>query len=245
MYEVKDLTGEKAIETVDEGLRQYMIKIFNYMGLGLCITAFAAWLVVNTPLLGMMYNVNEEARTVSLSAIGWIVLLAPLFMVFGFNAILMKASASAARWMFFAFSFLMGMSCANILWSYSGESITRVFLITAATFSGMGLYGYTTKRDLTGIGSFMYMGLWGVIIASIVNIFMHSTGLYYAISYISVAVFVGLTAYDMQKLKSLYYASVNDEEGRNKIAISGALNLYLDFINLFLSLLRLLGGDRR
>ena len=244
MYEVNDLTGEKAVETVDEGLRQYMIKIFNYMGAGLCITALAAWLTVNTPLLGLMYNVNAATHSASLSAIGWLVLLAPLAMVFGFNAMMTRANSSKLRLMFFAFSFLMGMSCANILLAYSGESITRVFLITAATFGGMGLYGYTTKRDLTGIGSFMYMGLWGIIIASIVNLFMQSTGLYYAVSYISVAVFVGLTAYDMQKLKALYYGVSSDEESRHKVAISGALNLYLDFINLFLSLLRLM-GDRR
>ena len=243
MYEVKDLTGEKAIETVDEGLRQYMIKIFNYMGIGLCITAFAAWIVANTPLLGLLYNINQEAQTVSLSVLGWVVLLAPLAMVFGFNSMMMRASSSALRLMFFAFSFVMGMSCANILLMYSGESITRVFLITAATFGAMSLYGYTTKRDLTSIGSFLYMGLWGVIIASLVNIFMKSTGLYYAISYISVVVFVGLTAYDLQKLKSLYY-SISDEESHTKVAISGALNLYLDFINLFLSLLRIM-GDRR
>lgn len=244
MYEVKDLTGEKSVETIDEGLRQYMIKIFNYMGAGLCITALAAWVVVNTPLLAMMYSINEQAHTASLSALGWIITLAPLALVFAFSAMASRASASKLLLMFFGFSAIMGMSCANILISYSGASITRVFLITAATFGAMSLYGYTTKRDLTGIGSFMYMGLWGVIIASIVNIFMASSGLYYAISYISVAVFVGLTAYDMQNLKSLYYGVGADEESRNKVAISGALNLYLDFINLFLSLLRLM-GDRR
>ena len=244
MYEVKDLTGEKSVETVDEGLRQYMIKIFNYMGAGLCITALAAWVVVNTPLLTMMYSINEQTHTASLSALGWIITLAPLALVFAFGAVANRASASKLLLMFFGFSAIMGMSCANILISYSGASITRVFLITAATFGAMSLYGYTTKRDLTGIGSFMYMGLWGVIIASIVNIFMASSGLYYAISYISVAVFVGLTAYDMQNLKALYYGIGADEESRNKVAISGALNLYLDFINLFLSLLRLM-GDRR
>jgi hypothetical protein len=242
MYEINDLTGEKAIETVDEGLRQYMIKIFNYMGLGLCVTAFAAWLVANTPLLAMMYNIHDN--TASFSAIGWIITFAPLAMIFGFNAMMSRASVAKLRLMFFAFSFVMGMSCSNILLLYSGESITRVFLITAATFGAMSLYGYSTKRDLTAMGSFMHMGLWGVIIASIVNIFMTSSGLSYAISYISVAVFVGLTAYDVQNLKSLYYGVANDEESRNRIAVSGALSLYLDFINLFLSLLRLM-GDRR
>lgn len=241
MYEVNDLTGEKAVETIDEGLRQYMIKIFNYMGLGLCLTAFAAWLVANTPLLGLMYNVHDNVA--DLSALGWIVMLAPLGMVFGFNAMMQRAGISKLRLMFFAFSFVMGMSCANILLAYSGESITRVFLITAATFGAMSLYGYTTKRDLTSIGSFLYMGLWGIIIASIVNIFMNSVGLYYAVSYISVVIFVGLTAYDMQKLKAFYYA-IDGEDNHHRMAISGALNLYLDFINLFLSLLRVM-GDRR
>ena len=195
-------------------------------------------------MLTMMYSINEQAHTASLSALGWIITLAPLALVFAFGAMANRASASKLLLMFFGFSAIMGMSCANILISYSGASITRVFLITSATFGAMSLYGYSTKRDLTGIGSFMYMGLWGVIIASIVNIFMQSSGLYYAISYISVAVFVGLTAYDMQNLKALYYNTGYDEESRNKVAISGALNLYLDFINLFLSLLRLM-GDRR
>ncbi len=242
MYEVKDLTGEKAVETIDEGLRQYMIKIFNYMGAGLCITALAAWLVVNTPLLSMMYTVNGNVA--SLSALGWIITIAPLVMVFVFSTMVNRASVSKLQLMFFGFSAIMGMSCANILIAYSGADITRAFLISAAMFGSMSLYGYSTKRDLTAIGSFMYMGLWGIIIASIVNIFMKSTGLYYAISYISVVVFVGLTAYDMQKLKSYYYGTSISEETRNKVAISGALNLYLDFINLFLTMLRLL-GDRR
>lgn len=242
MYEVNDLTGERAVETVDEGLRQYMIKIFNYMGTGLCVTALAAWLVANTPLLAMMYSI--KGNVVSLSALGWIITLAPLALVFAFSAMMRRASSSKLLLMFYGFSAIMGMSCANILIAYSGESITRAFLISAAMFGAMSLYGYTTKRDLTGMGSFMYMGLWGIIIASIVNIFMQSTGLYYAVSYISVAVFVGLTAYDMQNLKSLYYGVSSDDESRNKVAISGALSLYLDFINLFLTMLRLL-GDRR
>lgn len=242
MFEVKDLTGEKAVETVDEGLRQYMIKIFNYMGSGLCITALAAWLVANTPLISLIYNIDSNHQA-SLSIIGWLILLAPFALVLAFNVMMTKASTSTLLLMFFGFSAVMGMSCANIFLVYTTASITRVFLISAATFAAMGLYGYTTKRDLTNIGSFMYMGLFGVIIASIINIFLKSAGLYYALSYISVAVFVGLTAYDIQKLKSLYYG-IHGEENQHRVAISGALSLYLDFINLFMSLLRFM-GDRR
>ena len=168
---------------------------------------------------------------------------APLLMVFAFMGMINRCSMGTLQLMFWGYCLVMGMSLSDILLMYSGASITRVLLITAATFGTMSLYGYTTKRDLTQIGSFLYMGLIGVIIASIVNIFMKSSGLYYALSYISVAVFVGLTAYDMQKLKSLYY-QLGGEEARGRAAISGALSLYLDFINLFLSLLRIM-GDRR
>lgn len=243
MFETKDLTETRAVEMVDEGLRQYMIKIFNYMCVGLCITALGAWIGANTPLIGMMFRVNEATNTISLSALGWIITLAPLAMVIAFNVMMTRASSSSLQLMFWAFSAVMGLSMSNILIVYTASSITRVFLITAATFGAMSLYGYSTKRDLTAMGSFMMMGLWGLIIASLVNIFLQSTGLYYALSYLSVVVFVGLTAYDMQKLKSLYY-STGEDEFRNKVAISGALELYLDFINLFISLLRIM-GDRR
>ena len=243
MFETKDLTETRAVEMVDEGLRQYMIKIFNYMCIGLCITALGAWIGANTSLLGMMFSVNEAANTISLSPLGWIITLAPLAMVIAFNVMMTRASSSSLQLMFWAFSAVMGLSMSNILIVYTASSITRVFLITAATFGAMSLYGYSTKRDLTAMGSFMIMGLWGLIIASLVNIFLQSTGLYYALSYLSIVVFVGLTAYDMQKLKSLYY-STGEGEIRNKVAISGALELYLDFINLFISLLRIM-GDRR
>ena len=154
-----------------------------------------------------------------------------------------RCNIATLQLMFWAYCAVMGMSLSNIFLLYSGASIVRVFLITAATFGSMSLYGYSTKRDLTKIGSFLYMGLIGIIIASIVNIFMKSAGLYYALSYISVVVFIGLTAFDLQKLKSLYY-QLNEDDSRSRAAISGALNLYLDFINLFLSLLRII-GDRR
>ncbi len=243
MSESEQIVRKSAIERVDDGLRQYMIKVFNYMGLGLVVTTLAAYITLYTPVITWMFSVDQAAQTISLSAFGWIVTLAPLAMIFGFNAILAKGSMGAAQAMFWAFSVVMGMSLADIGFLYTGDSIVRVFLITAATFGGMSLLGYTTKIDLTRVGAFMYMGLWGLIIASIVNIFLKSSGLYYAISYIAVLVFTVLTAYDVQAIKNMYYAS-DDEDSMSRKAISGAMNLYLDFINLFLYLMRIL-GDRK
>ena len=243
MSESEQIVRKSAIERVDDGLRQYMIKVFNYMGLGLVVTTLAAYITFYTPVITWMFSVDQAAQTISLSAFGWIVTLAPLAMIFGFNAILAKGSMGAAQAMFWAFSVVMGMSLADIGLLYTGDSIVRVFLITAATFGGMSLLGYTTKIDLTRVGTFMYMGLWGIIIASIVNIFLKSSGLYYAISYIAVLVFTVLTAYDVQAIKNMYYAS-DDEDSMSRKAISGAMNLYLDFINLFLYLMRILGDKK-
>ena len=243
MIESNQFVRKSAIERVDDGLRQYMIKVFNYMGLGLVVTALAAYLTVSTPLIAWMYSFDSAAQSVSLSAFGWIITLAPLAMIFGFGSILNKGSMTAIQIMFWAFSTIMGMSLANIMLLYTAESITRVFLITAATFGGMSLLGYSKKKDLTSIGSFLYMGVWGLVIASLVNIFMKSSGLYYAISYISVLIFTGLTAYDVQSIKAMYYSSDNQDSMSRK-AIAGAMNLYLDFINLFISLMRIM-GDRK
>lgn len=233
----------RTVEMIDEGLRHYMIKIFNYMGIGLCVSALAAWITVNTPIFGMMFRYNQAENTIGLSVFGWIATFAPLLMVFAFAGMMNRCSAAKLQLMFWSYCAVMGLSCSNILVMYSGASITRIFLISAATFGSMALFGYTTKRDLTAVGNFLYMGVWGLIVASIVNIFVASPGLYYAVSYISVVVFVGLTAYDTQKLKELYYQT-SEGEGREKVAIMGALSLYIDFINLFLSLLRIM-GDRR
>lgn len=243
MSESEQIVRKSAIERVDDGLRQYMIKVFNYMGLGLVVTTLAAYVTLYTPVITWMFSVDEAAQTISLSALGWIITLAPLAMIFGFNAVLDKGSMAAAQAMFWAFSVVMGMSLADVGLLYTGDSIVRVFLITAATFGGMSLLGYTTKTDLTKIGSFFYMGLWGIIVASIVNIFMQSTALYYAISYIAVLIFTVLTAYDVQVIKNMYQAS-DSEDSMSRKAISGAMNLYLDFINLFLYLMRIM-GDRR
>lgn len=244
MFDVKEVPQSTAIEVIDEGLRQYMIKVFNYMGLGLCLTALAAYLVANTPLIAMMYNINQAQQSISLSGFGYLIVFAPLIMIFAFQAVITRGSVFATQAMFWAFSAVMGMSLSNMLMVYTYDSIARVFLISAATFGTMSLIGYTTKKDLTSIGSFLRMGLWGLIIASIVNIFMHSTGMFYALSYLAVAIFTGLTAYDVQNIKNMYYRAGMNDEFAQKAAVSGALNLYLDFINLFISLMNIMGNRR-
>lgn len=231
----------KSAATVDEGLRQYMIKVYNYMTAGLCLTAFAAYLVANTSLIRLFFNITPQGA--SLSGLGWLFLLAPFLMIFAFGWVINRGTLQQVQGVFWGFSAVMGISLAPIFLTYTGDSITRLFLITAATFGGMSIYGYTTKRDLTAMGSFMVMGLWGVIIASIVNIFMQSSGLSFALSILTVIIFTGLTAYDTQKIRSLYL-SADTGDTLSRKAIAGALEFYLDFINLFLALLRLF-GDRR
>lgn len=235
---------ERSTANIDEGLRNYMIKVFNYMGAGLILTAVVAWLVANTSLINLFYNIDMQSHSVSMSALGWIVAFAPLIMIFAFNYVVSNKSLNAVQLMFWGFSAVMGASLASIFLLYTAASMTRVFLITAATFGAMSLYGYTTKKDLTKLGSFLFMGLIGLIIASIVNIFMQSTAVYWALSYMGVAIFVGLTAYDTQRMKNLYYSTRGSDETAGKMAVSGALSLYLDFINLFMYLLRIM-GDRR
>ena len=237
----RNVSGTKATAVIDEGLRQYMIKVYNFMAGGLCITALAAWLAVNTPLINLFFT--PTARGMAMSGLGWVILLAPLALVFVFNGIISRGTVGQARMAFWGFSAVMGMSLAPVLLAYTHDSIARVFLITAAMFGGLSVYGYTAKRDLTAIGSFMYMGLIGLIIASLVNIFMQSSALYYAISYISVVVFTVLTAYDTQKIRDIY-SHYDEADTAAKKAVVGALSLYLDFINLFMALLRLF-GDRR
>lgn len=226
---------------IDEGLRQYMLKIYNFMCAGLCLTALSAYLVANTPLIRLFFNVS--AQGVSMSALGWLFLFAPLIMVFAFNSVVQRGTLNQVQAMFWGFSVVMGISLTPILLAYTGASVARVFLTTAAMFGGMSLYGYTTKKDLSGMGSFLIMGVWGLIIASLINIFFQSAGLSYAVSIIGVLIFTGLTAYDVQMFRNIYSASDN-EEIMGKKAIMGALNLYMDFINMFIYLLRLM-GDRR
>ena len=232
---------------IDEGLRAYMLRVYNYMTTGLLITGLIAYFFgkasVVTNDIGKIIELTSVGNLLFNSPLQWIVMLAPLGMVFYLSFRINKMSLSAAQLTFWLFATLMGLSLASIFIVYTGASIARVFFICSATFAAMSLYGYTTKRDLTAIGGFLIMGLFGIIIASIVNIFMQSPAMYFAISIIGVLIFVGLTAYDTQKIKNMYYAADSETQSGKK-AIMGALTLYLDFINLFIMLLRLFGQRR-
>ena len=218
---------------IDVGLREYMLRVYNYMMAGLAITG----------LVGYFAASSGFYASIAHTPLIWLVMLAPLGFVMVLSYGIQRLNLGTAQALFWVFSAVMGLSLSAIFLVYTGASITRVFFITSGTFAGMSLYGYTTKRDLTGMGSFMVMGLFGLVIASLVNIFMQSSALYFAISVIGVMVFVGLTAWDTQKIKESY-SDGDDAVIAGKKAIMGALELYLDFINLFIMLLRLF-GDRR
>lgn len=241
--ENKAYSQARSTVSVDEGLRSYMIKVYNFMAAGLCLTALSAYIIANTSLLGLFFNINAAGQVTGMSGFGWLMLIAPLIMVFAFQWVVSRGTASQVQLLFWSYAAVMGMSLTPIMLAYTGASIARVFLITAGTFGAMSLYGYTTKRDLTAMGSFLYMGLWGIIIAMVVNIFMKSAGVDYAVSILAVGIFVGLTAYDTQRIRSMYF-SADSEETIAKKALVGALGLYLDFINLFIYLMRFM-GDRR
>lgn len=221
---------------IDEGLRSYMLKVYNYMGLGLVVTGLVAFF---TSQWAMSSQANAELLYAS--PLAWVIMLSPLAFVLVLSFGINKLSVGAAQLTFWGFAAVMGLSLSSIFLVYTGASIAKVFFITAATFGAMSLYGYTTKRDLTGMGNFLMMGLIGLIIASIVNIFMQSGPLDFAISAIGVLIFVGLTAYDTQKIKESYDVGFGADV-LAKGAIMGALSLYLDFINLFMMLLRLFGN---
>ncbi|AIL12563.1 membrane protein [Candidatus Paracaedimonas acanthamoebae] len=219
---------------LDQGLRSYMLGIYNYMALGLALTGLVATLVASSPaLLQAIYG----------SPLQFVVMLAPVGFVFFLSFRLHAIQASTAQMLFWAYSGLMGLSLSWIFLAYTGASVAKVFFVTAGTFGAMSLYGYTTQKDLTGLGSFLLMGLIGLILASLVNIFVKSSAFEFVISAIGVLIFTGLTAYDTQVIKSEYIEG-DDREIMMKKSIMGALRLYLDFINLFLHLLRFL-GDRR
>lgn len=218
----------------DVGLRSYMQSVFNLMAMGLALTGLVAFVVAQSPdLIHALY----------MTPLKWVVLLAPLGLVLYLSFSIQNLSQSTAQLVFWVYAGLMGLSLGSIFLLYTAESITRVFFITAAMFLAMSLYGYTTKKDLTSMGSFMFMGLIGIVIAGLVNIFLQSSALQFALSLLGVVIFTGLTAYDVQRIKDMYYQSAAGE-ALGKVAIMGALTLYLDFINLFMSLLRLF-GDRR
>ncbi|MEO9527144.1 Bax inhibitor-1/YccA family protein [Roseibium sp.] len=228
--------GTRAEAGIDQGLRAYMLGVYNYMTIGLALTGFLA--------LGtyMVADSNPAvAQTLFSGPLYFVLLFAPLGMVLWLSARIQSMSASTARTMFLAYAAIMGISLAPIFMAYTGGSIARVFFITAAAFGSLSLFGYTTKKDLSGWGSFLFMGLIGIVLASIVNIFMASSALQFAISVIGVLVFAGLTAYDTQQIKEMYYEGDSSEVATKK-SVMGALRLYLDFINMFLMLLSLFGN---
>jgi hypothetical protein len=221
--------------------KTFLSGVFMWMGLALSITALVSWLFAsNASLMNILFDPN----TGSMNMVGWIVLLAPLGLVLWMSFGFQKLSASTLVLIFIAYSILMGMSLSFIFLIYTLPSIAKTFVITAAMFGFMGILGYTTKTDLTKFGSIMMMGLVGLIIASVVNMFMQSATMEYVISFIGVLVFTGLTAYDVQKLKRIGNSISIDSEAARKLTIMGALTLYLDFINLFLFLLRFLGSRK-
>ena len=232
---------------IDEGLRAYMLKVYNYMGSGVLLTGVIALMFFKMAVVtsdgGEIIGLTNFGNSIYNSGLKWVIMLAPLAVVFYMSFGIAKMSAAKAQTTFWVFAALMGASLSSIFLMYTGASITRVFFITAGTFGAMSIYGYTTKKDLTKLGSFLMMGLFGIIIASVVNIFMKSTMMYFVISILGVLIFVGLTAYDTQKIKNMYMASDNGEL-MGKKAVMGALTLYLDFINLFIMLLRLFGQRR-
>ena len=232
---------------IDQGLRAHMLKVYNYMASGILLTGFVALIFFKMAIVtgdgGQIIGLTNFGNTIYNSGLKWVFMLAPLGVVIYMSFGITKMSASKAQTLFWVFAALMGASLSSIFIIYTGASITRVFFITAGTFGAMSIYGYTTKKDLTKMGSFLMMGLFGIIIASLVNIFMKSSMMYFVISILGVLIFVGLTAYDTQKIKNMYLAS-DSGELMGKKAVMGALTLYLDFINLFIMLLRLFGQRR-
>jgi FtsH-binding integral membrane protein len=231
--------------TYDTGLRQYMLGVYNYMASALLLTAIVAWFASHSATFMNALFVVHPNGSAGMSMLGLLVAFAPLAFVLFFSFRLQAMSFRTAQAVFWAYAAVMGLSLSSLLLVYTGASIAQSFLVSAIMFGSVSLYGYTTKRDLTGMGTFLIMGLWGVILASVVNIFMHSAGLEFVVSIVCVLVFTGLAAYDTQKLKAIYYqVAGTDREIMGKTALMGALNLYLDFINLFIAILRLTGNRR-
>ncbi len=245
--------GTHADAAIDQGLRAYMIRVYNLMGMGLVITGLAAVAAVmlattNDPASAVATMANGQMLTsfgyaIFASPLKWLVILAPLGAVMFLSFRVQSMSVSAAQTTFWIYAALVGLSLSSIFLIYTTASISQTFFATAAGFGALSLFGYTTKRDLTGVGSFLIMGVFGLIVAMIINIFLQSSALGFAISAIGVLIFAGLTAYDTQKIKEMYYEG-DDQLVAGRKSIMGALTLYLDFINLFMFMLQFM-GDRR
>jgi FtsH-binding integral membrane protein len=241
-YLKQNVAGVRA-STRDEGLRKYMLGVFGYMSAALFLTGFVAFFTANTPaILNLFYSTGADG-SYGMSGLGYLVMFAPLLFVLLFSFGIHSMSVAAARISLLAFASVMGLSLSFIFLSYTGESIARTFFITASVFAAMSIYGYTTKKDLTSFGSFLIMGLIGLVIASLVNLFLHSPAIMFLTSIIGVLIFTGLTAWDVQRVANIYW-SVPAGEQRDKAAVMGTLSLYMDFINLFLYMLRFFGNRK-
>ncbi|MEP5730709.1 MAG: Bax inhibitor-1/YccA family protein [Sulfitobacter sp.] len=250
---IRSAAGARAAD-IDAGLRAHMNKVYGTMSVGMLITFAAAWaisgLAVTSDPAGAAAQLGPDQYLTGLgyalyaSPLKWVVMLAPLAFVFGLGAMINKMSAATAQTVFYAFAAVMGVSISSIFLVYTGHSIAQIFLITSIAFAGLSLWGYTTKKDISGWGSFLIMGVIGLIVASVVNIFLASPALMFAISAIGVLIFAGLTAYDTQRIKTEYIAHAHhgDSEWLGKAAIMGALSLYINFINMFMMLLQLFGS---
>ncbi|TAZ80474.1 Bax inhibitor-1/YccA family protein [Rhizobium ruizarguesonis] len=236
-YQSRAQTGEM----IDQGLRAYMLKVYNLMALGLAITGVAAYLSFQFAFANG--ELTAFGQAIYVSPLKWVVILAPLALVFFLSFRINTITVAAAQTTFAVYAALVGLSLSSIFLIYTGQSVVQTFFVTAASFGALSLYGYTTKRNLSAMGSFLMMGLFGLIIASLVNIFLASSAVQFAISVLGVLIFAGLTAYDTQRIKELYLEA-DDVAVAGRKAIMGALTLYLDFINLFMFLLQFMGNRK-
>jgi FtsH-binding integral membrane protein len=239
--------GATTVDTgYDAGLRAHMLRVYNYMAGALALTGLVAYVTANSPLLSLLYQqvVTQGGVALQPTLLGYVVIFAPLALVLLLSFRIMQMSQAAAQATFWGYAALVGASLSSLLLVYTGASVATTFFVTAATFGVMSLWGYTTARDLTGMGHFMFMGLIGILLASVVNIFFHSAAINFLVSVLGVVIFTGLTAWDTQKIKQTYYAVGGDTAVAGKAAIMGALSLYLDFLNIFLFLLRFMGNRR-
>ncbi len=234
--------GRAEAAPIDVGLRQYMLRVYNYMASGLFLSGLVAMLVANTSLQSLFFQVNEAGR-VGYNGLGLVAMIAPLGLIFGMQYAANRGKIVGLQAMYWAFVALMGVGLSVVLMTYTGASVTRVFFITAATFGALSLYGYTTKRDLSAFGAFLFMGLIGLVIASVVQIFLKSPMMQFIISIVGVLVFAGLTAHNTQTIKNQYF-DIRGSSREDTTAVMGAVTLYLDFINLFQFLMMLMGQRR-
>ena len=243
-YTAKILTQNGSASKVDAGLRAYMLSVYNYMAMALVVTGVSAFLTMNVDFLArIMFNFSEYGQVTGTTGFGMLIMLSPIAIAWYFFSGAARMDVERSKLILWVYAGLTGMSLSSLGFVYTGTSIARTFFITASVFGAMSLYGYTTKRDLTSMGSFLVMGLMGVLLASVVNMFMHSPAIYFVTSILGTLIFTGLIAWDAQKIKGMYFMAGGGEMGR-RMAVVGAFSLYLDFINLFLFLIRFLGVKR-